>query len=212
MRTLLPTDRWRRGEWLVVLGVVVVVVGLLGPWLREDLHGGGDEAVYVLRGYGASAYAGDVRGLAATRGLGGIGHPWLELVLLAPVAAIAALVLALRAGPGRPTYGAVTGLVVAFPVAAIALVATGLRLLAFLPGIRAADVFEVLPMYQGSDDVRSQNPPIDAVVGWGGWVGLAGLLLLAAGPWVALADDRTRRRGADDQLPEPRPVPTTSPT
>lgn len=207
MRIRSTIDRWRRGERLVLIGLVVVVVGVLGPWLRQDLHESGDKAVYVLRGYGAStSYA--ATGL--TRGLGGIGHPWLELVLLPLVMAVLVLVLALRSGPGRPTYGAVTGLVVAVPVTILGLVATAVRLLAFLPGIRVGEALQDLPLYQGADPELPKIPAEDAVVGWGGWVGLAGLVLLVVGLWVALADDHTQGRDDDDRPPALRPVPTTS--
>jgi hypothetical protein len=201
--------RWRRGEWLALLGLVVLVVGLLGPWLQEDLHGGGEANVHVLRGYGASSYAGDLDGLRASSGLAGIGHPWIELALLAVPATIVALVLAWRTGPARPILGAAVGLIVAFSAAVVGLAATALRLLAARPGVRPDDALQTLPSYGDGSSDPPVFPSLDAVVGWGGWVGLAGLLLLAAGLWVALTEERPRHGRLGVAPPASWPVPPT---
>ncbi|WP_026912263.1 hypothetical protein [Patulibacter minatonensis] len=124
-----------------------------------------------------------------------LGHPWVELVALVLVAVAVVVALALRGGPGRSSYGPVTALVVAVPVAALALGVAVVRLFVVRPGVRIPGPTEGVP---GGD--------ASLAVATGGWILLAGLALILAGLWAALADDRTRGSG-DVPAPSPREVP-----
>jgi hypothetical protein len=152
--------RLRHGELLALGGLVTLAASLFLDWFSRS--GGGR--------WGFSA----------------LGRPWEDLVVLFGLGVLVALVLAQRAGLGRPTYGAVVSLILAGTLGAITLLGTLVRTLLATPG-------------DGLD------PAI------GTWVGLAGILVALVGLWVAMADER---RGAPESRfdpPPPRPVPAPRP-
>lgn len=186
--------RLRRGEWLVVLGLVALVASFLFDWFSfEGASASGD--VYVLRGYGASSFAGNLSVDGSTSWTA-LGLPWSVLLVLAGLAMLGSVVQAARAGAGRPTYGALATVVVALPVTVVVLVTTAVRVLLATPGF----------------DVSGGRDPltIDADLAAGSWIGLVALLLGVVGLWVALADDRTSARDPAAP-PAPREVPPRRP-
>lgn len=163
--------RIRRGELLLLVAVIALVVSSRFPWFGIEVPAGRDEVVRV-----------DGR-----NGLAPLAAPWLELVVLAGLSWLATVALAVRAGAGRATYGAVTAGVVAFFVTLLALLATALRALVFAPGL-----FRVA--HEGLTFSISTND-FDAIAitrTAGTWIGLGALVLGLVGVWMALADDRAR--------------------
>jgi hypothetical protein len=171
----------RRGELLVLLGLIGLLVTLFLEWFES---GSGND--------GSPANAG-VSTVRVDAGWGALGHPWLELPALLVVALVAVLVTAARARPGRPTYGALVALVLSIPLAALVLLSTLLRTLLFRPG---------LPL--GEETVR-----LDPALGSS--VGLASILVALVGLWVALGDDRTSAPESAYEPPASRPVPALRP-
>lgn len=185
----------RRGEWLVVLGLVALVASSLLDWFSfEGADGEGD--VYVLRGYGASSYAGAFS-VDGGNSWTGLGLPWSVLLVLAGLAMLGSVVQAARSGGGRPTYGALATVVLALPLTFVVLVATAVRVLLATPGFEVSGGRD--PFSIGADPVT------------GSWIGLAALLVGVIGLWVALADDRTTLPDgaappAPRDVPPPRPA------
>ncbi|WP_022928504.1 hypothetical protein [Patulibacter americanus] len=178
----------RRGELLVFLGLLGLLATLFLDWFqsgtfgdRETMDGGPD---------GVSAFRVTVQ---AGRGWDPLGHPWLELVALFVLALVAVLGTAVRARPGRPTYGALVALVLAIPLGALVLLTTLLRGLVFRPGFTLGDT----------------TLRFDPAVGT--YVGLASILVALVGLWVALGDDRTAAPESAYEPPPARPVPPLRP-
>ena len=177
---------WRRGELLVLVGLVGLLATLFLDWFES-----GDSGVSGAY-FGVEVADGGI-GALVDRGWGGLGHPWLELLALLALALAAVLLTALRARPGRPTYGAMVAIVLAIPLAALTLLATALRSLLFRPGIDAGD------------GTLRFDPAL------GTWIGLASILVALVGLWVAIGDDRTAAPESAYEPPEPRPVPPLRP-
>lgn len=177
---------WRRGELLVLLGLVGLVATLFLEWF-----GFGDIVELPRNDDGVDSGMGIVG--SAGQGWGTLGHPWLELLALFGLALVAVLVTALRARPGRPTYGAMVAIVLAIPLGVLTLFTTALRALAFRPTI----------------DLRPGTLHLDPAVGT--WIGLAAILVALVGVWVAMADDRTAAPESAEEPPAPRPVPALRP-
>jgi hypothetical protein len=172
--------RLRRGELLVLLALVLLLVALSVRWfdVLVPSAGSGDD----VRAGGASGWS-------------TLGHPWIELLVLGALSWVVVLVLAARAGAGRPTYGAVVAVVLAIPTTLLLLVLTLLRALAFPPG--APDVLSgnVGALFGSVDR-------FDVSLAAGGWLGLAALLLGLVGLWTAMSDDRS---DAAESRAVPRP-------
>lgn len=186
--------RLRSGEWIAVGGLVGLAVSLFLSWftatvdVRCELPA---NAVDVRDGGWCPIVSDDLLGT----GWGALGRPWMDILILAVVLVVLALAMTLRAGPGRPTYGAVVSLVVAGAVTLPVTLLTAIRVLLARPGIE-------LPRTDGDFGVD-----VSTGIGPGGWVGLASLLIVLIGLWVAVADDRTDAPDSAFDPPVPRPVP-----
>jgi hypothetical protein len=113
----------RRGELLVLLGLVGLLASLFLDWFADGGYSSPAGAAFVV----------------VRPGWGTLGHPWLELLALFVLALVTVLVTTLRARPGRPTYGAMVALVLAIPLGTLTLLTTILRGLVLRPGIDTAD-------------------------------------------------------------------------
>lgn len=182
--------RLRRGEWIAVGGLVGLAVSLFLEWFSVTL-----DAPCVSTG--PDGYAGFLCAYSTggDTGWGALGRPWMDFLILAVALVVLALVMTLRARPGRPTYGAVVSLIVAGAVTFLVTVLTAIRVLLARPGVD-------LPR-----DVRHADIDVSVGIGPGGWVGLASLLIVLIGLWVAVADDRTDAPDSAFDPPAPRPVP-----
>ncbi|WP_026912264.1 hypothetical protein [Patulibacter minatonensis] len=180
-------ERFRRGEWIITAGAVLLVGSLFLRWYGFD-------QVATVRSLGERGFGLILRGTPPS-GWGVVGHPWLELLALALIAAVTALVLAARTGRGTPTYGAVVSLVVAVPVAVLALLGVLLRTLLSQPSLAAdelgSNALIGTPVTPGGGPADTANTVVQLSPAIGSWVGLAAILLLVAGLWIAMADDRT---------------------
>jgi hypothetical protein len=195
--------RLRRGELLVLLGLIGLVVALGRDWFTVAFGGGRRIAEYVGTEAGG-APRGDGVAFTSARpavyvddgslGWRVLGHPWWELVGLFGIALVVVLVLALRAGPGKPTYGAVVALILAIPLGALVLVTTLVRTLLLGPGI---------------DGVPSDVVGLDPASG--AWIGLASIAVALVGLWVAMADARTDAPASTYVPQAGRPVPPLRP-
>lgn len=192
--------RLRKGEWIAIVGLVGLAVSLFLRWfngtvdLQCDAPRTTAEGATTVR----CPFVGeDLFGA----GWGALGRPWADFLVLAVIAVVVALLLTLRSGPRRPTYGAVVSLVVAGAVTALVTLLTAIRVLLARPGVELEGI---------GDELRL----VDAVstgIGPGGWIGLASLIVLLVGLWVAVADDRTDTPDSVFDPPAPRPVPTAAP-
>lgn len=172
---------WRRGELLVLLALLGLLATLFLDWFESG-----------TRSVGSAAYAG-VFTARVDPGWGALGHPWLELLALFAVALVAVLVTAVRARPGRPTYGAMVAIVLAIPLGALVLLTTLLRGVVFRPGVSLGD----------------ETLRVDPAAGV--WIGLASILVALVGLWLALGDDRTAAPESAYEPPASRPVPALRP-
>lgn len=193
--------RIRKGELLVLLGLLGLIVSLFLRWFDIDFEL--DDVLGAEDGP-HSAVSAD-----APAGWRALGDPWLEFLVVAGSSWIAVLVLALRSGRGRSTYGALVALVLAIPITALVLLLTAVRTLLASPSLSFRDLgasgFGGLERL-GDTTAVSTFPAI------GTWVGLASLVIGVVGLWVALADDRTSAAESATEpppaspIPEPRPV------
>jgi hypothetical protein len=203
--------RIRRGEALVLLGLLGLVVSLFLSWFDLDL----DLAGHTLQGSQPGGDSGTSFVVSGDTPVGWdvLGHPWLEFLVIAGAAWIAVVLLALRAGRARPTYGAVVSVVVAIPLTALILLLTLIRTLLASPSSSLRDLgvtgFGNLDRLGDPDaTVLTTSPAV------GTWIGLASLLVALVGLWVAMADDRTSAAESvvepppASPIPEPRPVAT----
>lgn len=188
--------RLRKGEWLVVGGLVGLAASLFLNWFTAsvDLECG----ALTTSGGTAGRICPLVSETLVGGGWGGLGRPWADVLVLSVIAVVFSLVLTLRSGPGRPTYGAVVGLVIAGSVTALATLLTAIRVLLARPS-------------GGAWEHQGASAEISIGIGPGGWVGLASLLVLWIGLWVAIADDRPDAPDSAFDLPAPRPVPAPKP-
>lgn len=185
--------RLRRGEWIAVVGLVGLVVTLFLEWFTASVDLGCERPA---AGDGtASSWCPVVSGDLFGTGWSALGRPWMDVVILAVALVVLALLMTLRSGPGRPTYGAVVSLVVAGFVTFLVTLLTAIRVLLARPGID-------LPRIESHLGVD-----VSTGIGPGGWVGLASLLIVLIGLWVAVADDRTDAPDSAFDPPVPRPVP-----
>jgi hypothetical protein len=196
--------RIRKGELLVLLGLVGLVASLFLSWFDVDV------ADALLRAAGEDG--GDSLAVSADTPAGWdvLGHPWLEFLAIAGVAWVLVLLLALRSGRGKPTYGAVVGLVLAIPVTALVLLLTAIRTLLASPSVSFRELgglgFGNTDRLADADAAALTTSP--AV---GTWIGLASLLVALVGLWVAMADDRTSAAESAVEPPPARPVPDARP-
>lgn len=194
-------QRLRRGEAVVVLGLIGLLGSLFLEWFRSGAYSGrtGERLEVITVG---TASPDDVI-IGSQDGWGTLGHPWLELLVLVVVALLVVLVVALRTGAARSTYAAVVSLVLSTALTGLVLLLTAFRALVFRPGV---DV--VTPSGQVTID------PSPAI---GAWIGLAGLLVALIGLWLAMADDRTDAAESDvpppptSRVPPARPAPQAEP-
>lgn len=194
-------QRLRRGEAVVVLGLIGLLGSLFLEWFRSGAYSGrtGERLEVITAG---SASPTDVI-IGSQNGWGTLGHPWIELLVLVVVAVLVVLVVALRTGTGRSTYAAVVSLAVATAVTGLVLLLTALRALALRPGVDVETPAGAVTIH-----------PSPAI---GAWIGLAGLLVVLVGLWLAMADDRTDAEESDvpppptRRVPPPRPAPPAEP-
>lgn len=195
--------RLRSGEWIAVGALVGLLVTLFLEWFNAEveLTGSGPAATLSQDGTLGSEVvdrSGMMVSVETAAGWGALGRPWADFLVVAVLAVVVMLVMALRARPGRPTYGAVVSLIVAGFVAALVTLLTAIRVLIARPG----------ELEEASENVRllvSTSP------GPGAWIGLASLVVLLIGLWVAIADDRTEAAESAFDPPAPRPVPDVAP-
>lgn len=194
-------QRLRRGEAVIVLGLIGLLGSLFLEWFRSGAYSGrtGDRIDVITIG---NTSASDVL-IGSQDGWGTLGHPWVELLALFGVALVVVLVIAARTGPGRSTYAAVISLVVSTAFGAFVLLLTALRALAFRPGVDIDTPAGAVTIH-----------PSPAV---GAWIGLASVLVGLVGLWLAMSDDRTDADESDvppppaRRVPAPRPAPPAEP-
>lgn len=188
--------RLRRGEWIAVGGLVGLAVSLFLVWFNRTL----DMVCAVPNADGQTTEQAcpDFTLSSFDAGWGALGRPWMDLLIVLVIVVVVALAMTLRAGPGRPTYGAVVSLIAAGFVTALVTVLTAIRVLLARP---SGGTFM-------SEDVRLD---VAVGIGPGGWIGLASLVILWIGLWVAVADDRTDAPDSAFDPPAPRPVPEAAP-
>ena len=202
--------RLRVGELLLLVGLAGLVASLFVRWFAFDLPGG--DALQNMPCCAGLTPEGDTI-LSGSHGIGwgALGRPWLDVLAVAGLSWIVVLGLALRAGGGRPTYGAVVGVVVATLVTTIVLLLTVVRTLVARPDAAHEDAYA---LYGNIDRLRDLEA-IPIGIGTGAWIGLGSLLVGLAGLWVAMADDRTHAAESAvppppaREVPPPRPVPAT---
>lgn len=188
--------RLRSGEWLAVVGLVCLIVSGFLTWFSASIDA--ECAAPTSDGRTTSQVCGGFYLTAANGGWDALGRPWMDFLIVTVVAVFVALAMTLRAGPGRPTYGAVVSLIVAGFVTALVTLLTAIRVLVARPG-------------GGSWESDGARVDISVGVDVGGWVGLGALLVILVGLWVAVADDRTDAPDSAFDPPAPRPVPATAP-
>ncbi|MEV4419268.1 hypothetical protein AB0L40_04735 [Patulibacter sp. NPDC049589] len=195
--------RLRRGEQVAIVGLVLLVVSLFLRWFdidRISAPSGGSASFSV---FGSTQH-----------GWGYLGHPWIELLVVAAVAVIVAIAFAARAGAGRPTFGAVISVVVGVGVAALVLLLTVLRVLVFTPSPRVTDlgsgsIISTLATTDSATDLSQAEAHLSPA--FGAWIGLLALVLLLVGSWIAMADDRSGAAESAVVPPAPREVPPLRP-
>jgi hypothetical protein len=199
--------RIRKGELLVLLGLVGLIVSLFLRWFDLEIGDVAPSTESPDGEFGADSFfvSGDVGS-----GWGPLGHPWLEFLAIAGLAWILVLLLALRSGRGKPTYGAVISLVVAIPVTALILLLTAIRTLLASPSMSFRELggvgFGNMDRLADADAAALTTSP--AI---GTWIGLASLLVALVGLWIAMADDRTSAAESAVEPPPARPVPDARP-
>lgn len=190
--------RLRRGELVLLVALVLLVVGLSVRWFDVRFPGTGT-ATFTVGG---------------RSGWATLGHPWIEFVILGLLGWVAVLVTAARGGGGRPTYAAVVTGVWAVLGTFLVLLLTFLRSVAFPPD--GGDALGGISYVFGTVDRLNQSP--DVVPAGGAWLGLGALVLGLVGAWMAMADDRTT--AAENRAIEPpqvrdvpplRPAPAVAP-
>lgn len=202
--------RIRRGELLVLLGLIGLIASLFLSWfdVRPAADGVLQDSILFTSPDGGSGdpLLGVLDDVSA--GWGVLGHPWLEFLAITGIAWVAVLVLAVRAGRGRSTYGALVSLVLAIPLTALVLLLTLIRTVLATPSASLEDVDAV-----GFGNIdRLRDVTFDLTPSVGTWIGLASLLIGLVGLWVAMADDRTSAAESAEEpppaspIPEPRPV------
>lgn len=159
------SDRVRTGEILAGIGAVGLAVLLcFGAWFSYDVVLPGGQ--YTLSGAVGAKHLG-----------------WFAL-LVTILAAVAGLLALVRILTATTTERVMLQMPVAFTAAFFALIVDAVRMLIFTPGLTIA------PQGQLAQNVGTQPIPLDLKVAGGGWLGLLALLLLAAGTWIAMADER----------------------
>jgi hypothetical protein len=195
--------RLRRGEWIAIGALVALAATLFLEWFNAEVELGKTSPSVSLSPDGAldsepGGGAGVLVSIDTAAGWGGLGRPWADFLIVAVIAVVVMLVMTLRARPGRPTYGALVSLILAGAVTALVTVLTAIRVLIARPG-------EI--------EVASENVRVMASTspGPGAWLGLAALIVLLIGLWVAVADDRTDAAESAFDPPAPRPAPDVTP-
>ncbi len=176
-------DRVRVGELLAAIGSIGLALLLaFGAWFDYEsppvtVRGAGG-------GPGGEAFA--LSGAVGSRYLG-----WFAL-LLAAAAAFAGLIYLARVLTSKTSERPMLQAPVAYAFALIALIALTLRLLFGNPTVtlKAADVDPAL----GAGQFVGLALPTDVALG--GWLGLASVFLIVVGTWHAMADERTKSKGA----------------
>jgi hypothetical protein len=198
----MSADRLRRGEFVLLAGLLALFASLFLKWFSIDRVDSNSRGVVV------SVFG------SASAGWAYLGPFWVLLLVVTAAAGLAAVVLAARAGAGRPTYGAVSAVVLGTFVSWLVLLLLLVRVLLARPTPSANDL--------GSDAIVSAQATTGSLVdlgraqahlglATGAWIGLLGLLLLAVGFWMAVADDRTD--AAESAVPPPpaSPIPPLKP-
>ncbi len=184
--------RWRTGEWIAVGGLVGLVATLFLRWFTVSIDM--RCAPPTTDGRTTERICPSVFLPPVDVGWGTLGRPWADFLIVAGVAVVIALLLTLRAGPGRPTYGAVVSLIAAGAISFLVTLLTAVRVLLARPG-------------GGSWEESGTRVDLSAGLGLGGWIGLASLVVILVGLWIAVADDRTDAADSAFEPPEPRPTP-----
>ncbi|MFT4034794.1 MAG: hypothetical protein QM679_04365 [Patulibacter sp.] len=158
------SDRFRLGELLATIGTIGLVILLaFGAWLSYE---------QVLPG-----------GEFAATGAVGVRHiGWFALIAVA-LAAIAGLIFIVRVLTAATTERPMLQAPVAYASALFALLVCAVRLLIFTPDI-------TVKTGRLARDLGVSALSVDAQVSLGGWLGLGALLLLVAGTWIAMSDER----------------------
>ncbi|MBF6621148.1 MAG: hypothetical protein ITG02_13075 [Patulibacter sp.] len=181
--------RLRKGEWIVVGALVALVVTLFLEWFNAEV-----ELDEMAPESGGALGSELLVAVETAAGWGALGRPWADFLVVAVIAVVVMLVMTLRARPGRPTYGAVVSLILAGAITALVTLLTAIRVLIARPGT----------IEEASENVRIA---VSTSPGPGAWIGLAALIVLLIGLWVAVADDRTDAPDSAFDPPAPRPVP-----
>jgi hypothetical protein len=193
-------QRLRRGELLVAFGLLGLAASLVLRWFEFDRVKDAAENVSFF-------------GTTDT-GWGYLGAPWILLLVLVAVAATATLITAARAGAGRPTFGAVTAVIVAVVVAAVGFLLLLLRVLVATPtpaldDLGRSSILSTLATSENQPDLSRLQAELSPAVG--AWVGLASVLAILVGLWLAMSDDRsTAAESVAVPPPAPRAVPALS--
>lgn len=190
--------RLRKGEWIAVGGLVGLLATLFLRWFNAEIEIDGVPATGSAPGAELWDAAAPMVALDTAVGWSGLGRPWADFLVVAVLAVAVMLAMTLRARPGRPTYGAVVSLIVAGFLTFLVTVLTAIRVLLARPSTD-----EALP--EGVRVVVTTTP------GPGTWIGLASLIVILIGLWVAVADDRTDAPDSAFDPPAPRPVPDAAP-
>jgi hypothetical protein len=187
-------DRMRAGEGLAGLGAVALLVLLFLDWVRPEgdlLRQRGAEIPQSLQGVVGRAVRDFVDANAQT-GWKGLGWLMVVVLLLAILAALTLVVLTVTQEPVGPAIGSA---VITTALGIVATLALLIRLTLAQPDLGAG-----LP-----------DRYVDVLAP--AWLGLAATAMIAAGGWIAMADERTGARySAAPDLPPRRVDSSHAPT
>ncbi len=192
--------RLRRGEWIAVLGLAGLIATLFLKWFTVDVAFEASSAVETVADGTEGSSSAPMVMVETVAGWGDLGRPWADFLVVAGIAVLVMLAMTLRAGPGRPTYGAVVSLIAAGAVTFVVTLLTAIRVLLARPGVEVPA------------DAAHAGIDFSVGIGVGGWVGLASLIVILVGLWIAVADDRTGAAESATEPPAPRPVPAPGPS
>lgn len=163
----------RIGELLAALGAVALAALLaFGAWFDYD----------VVSQDGQFS----VTGAVGARSLG-----WFALLLVV-LAAAAGLIYLARVLTARSTEPPMLQAPIAFVAALFALLVASVRMLLFTPNVE-------VEFGQAATRLGIRGAELPAEIALGGWLGLLALLLLTAGTWISMADERSDSAAARAQ-------------